>query len=299
LLALVIAVVALASDIPDGYVRTPYGVRPKECVLELPSGSRFSEHEDGLLVTTPEGQYIHPVPSICHEDDVLGKYNEKTKQKMAGKVDSTAFPLNGWLDYAGWYPPSGEDNINYFSSTYLIPGDPPSDAGQVLFYFIGSQDNAYAAVNILQPVLTWGNGVKGWNLASWCCCPKNISVQSKTISGLKAGQHINGIIKRVDSVTWDIESIVQETGANTTLTPQVGSYLYDWADVTLEVYSVTACNQFATGPCVFSALNLKDVQGDTLTPAWQLTKTTQCNGVIQSSGANSLSITHSTTVDTN
>jgi len=211
-------------------------------------------------------------------------------RKKNPKVD--AFPLNGWLDYGGWYPPTGESNLNEFTSIYTVPGDPAADRGQVLFYFIGMQDNAYAAVNILQPVLTWGNGVKGWNLASWDCCPKNITVQSKTLTGFGAGDTIKGTIKRIDDATWFIDSTVVKTGANTTLYSEVGDYLYNWADVTLEVYSVTACDEFAKGPMTFSSNVIKDVQGATITPNWSLTKASDCSGVIKVVDSQTVTITH-------
>jgi len=155
------------------------------------------------------------------------------------------------------------------------------------------QDNAYPlAVNILQPVLTWGNGSPGWNAASWACCPKNITVESKTIPGLKAGQHLAGTILRQDADTWMIDTRIVETGANTTLYAEVGSYLYDWADVTQEVYSVTACNQFATGPCTFASLTLEDQQQTVLVPNWQITGVTDCNGVEAQTNPTTITISH-------
>jgi len=287
--------VALSIDVPAGYKLTPYGVRPLECVLELPSGSHIHEHESGLRVVTPEGEYIYSVPEICHQDDVMGKYNEKMKQKLSGQVNAGFPEINGWLDYAGWYPPSAESNLDSFTSTYVVPGNPPADSGQVLFWFIGMQDNAYAAVNILQPVLTWGNGVKGWNLASWDCSPKNITVQSKTITGFGTGDTIRGTIKRQTDSTWYIDATIEKTGANTTLFSHVGDYLYNWADVTLEVYSVTACNQFSSGAMTFENLVLMDVQQATLTPSWTLTRETTCTGIIQIVDPLTMTITHSTT----
>jgi len=105
------------------------------------------------------------------------------------------------------------------------------------FYFIGMQDNNYAAVNIIQPVLTWGNelfnGVKGWNLASWDCCPSNITTKSCTITGFGAGDQIRGTLQRQDDSTWVIDATIVKSGANTTLVSHVGTYLYDWSDVTL------------------------------------------------------------------
>jgi len=293
-LAFLVLVAAVYSlDLPEGMVLTPFGIRSSRCVLEVESGSHIAQTPTGLKITQTSStgvvlseQFI-TVPEECHHDGFVENYlrNRRTK----------AFPpINGWIDNAGWYPPSSESNLDSFTSVYTVPGDPPSDVGQVLFFFIGMQNNAYPnAVNILQPVLTWGNGIKGWNLASWDCCPKNITVSSKSITGFGAGDLIDGYINRVSSDTWKINSVIQKSGANTTLVAQVGTYLYDWADVTQEVYGVTDCPQFAKGTMTFSKLTLKDAAQQTLSPGWQFTGTTQCSGVIKQTDATTITITHS------
>jgi len=200
---------------------------------------------------------------------------------------------DGWLDNAGAYPLGQAGNISQFTGLYTVPGDPASNSGQVLFYFIGMQDNNYAAVNIVQPVLTCGNGVNGWNLASWDCCPKNITIQSKTITGFGAGDQIKGTLKRQSDSTWIIDSTIVKSGANTTLISHVGDYLYDWSDVTLEVYGVDTCPQFAKGPMQFTDLQLLGPTGQVLKPTWSLTGATGCSGSIKYDGANAFNITHS------
>jgi len=218
------------------------------------------------------------------------KRDEQTNTKNLG-----VSPVpDGWLDNAGAYPLGQAGNISHFSGLYTVPGDPASDNGQVLFYFIGMQDNNFAAVNIIQPVLTWGNGVKGWNLASWDCCPSNITVHSPTITGFGAGDQIRGTLQRQDSSTWLIDSSIVKSGANTTLTSHVGTYLYDWSDVTLEVYSVATCAEFAKGPMQFTNLQLLGPTNNTLSPSWSLTGATGCSGSIKYDGKAAFNITHST-----
>jgi len=281
-----------AQRVPDGMVITPFGIRSAKCVLEVESGSHIYQTPAGLRVTTESNgqvlsEQIVTVPEECHRDGFVENY---LKNRQARRTQAM---YDGWIDNAGWYPPNGENNLNSFTATYTVPGNPPSDSGQVLFYFIGMQDNAYSAVNILQPVLTWGNGIQGWNLASWDCCPSNISVSSKSITGFGAGDLINGVIQRQNADTWEVNAIIAKSGANTTLYPEVGTYLYDWADVTLEIYSVNQCTQFAKGAMTFSKLVLKDSQGATLTPAWDFTGTTMCSGAIKQVDAQTITITHS------
>lgn len=90
------------------------------------------------------------------------------------------------------------------------------------------------------------------------------------------------------------------------LVSQVGSFYYDWADVTLEVYSVSgacvpvcvchcthvcgtiyqvnSCDDFAQGPMTFSQMALHDRQGNDITSqaAWTSTGQTACGGKIHS-----------------
>jgi len=294
--ALLFATAAFAQNL----VITPFGRRLRQCVLEVESGSHVYEHGDNLRITRElNGQvlssYEYVVPAECHTDGFVEKQRETMSTKRRAnkykRLGESPVP-DGWLDNAGAYPLGQAGNISHFSGLYTVPGDPASDAGQVLFYFIGMQDNNYAAVNIIQPVLTWGNGVKGWNLASWDCCPKNITVQSKTITGFGAGDQIRGTLQRQVDQTWIIDSTIVKSGANTTLTSHVGPYLYDWSDVTLEVYSTTTCPEFAKGPMQFTNLSLLGPTGNALSPSWTLTGTTGCDGHITYDGKNAFNITH-------
>jgi len=287
-------VAAVAASAIEDMVITPFGPRLRQCVLEVESGSHIYETDDGLRVTREINGLLHSyevdVPLECHTDGFV----EQLMHKRAMRRAENPVP-DGWLDNAGAYPLGKAGNISQFTGVYTVPGDPASNSGQVLFYFIGMQDNNFAAVNIIQPVLTWGNGVSGWNLASWDCCPKNITVQSKTITGFAAGDEIKGTLKRQSDSTWLIDATIVKSGANTTLTSHVGDYLYDWSDVTLEVYSVSVCAQFAKGPMKFTNLQLLGPNGETLKPTWSLTAATGCGGSITSDGANAFNITHSQT----
>uniref|UniRef100_A0A6B2LDW6 Uncharacterized protein n=1 Tax=Arcella intermedia TaxID=1963864 RepID=A0A6B2LDW6_9EUKA len=269
---------------------TPFGYRPSECVLQVPHGSTVALGErQELLIHTPleDGSVstaTYVAPAHCGDDLMDIK-----KRRGPNRVKET----NGWLDYVGWYPPQGENNLRRFTSTYVVPQDPVNNQGdQVLFYFIGMQDNdSPNAVNILQPVLTWGNGHKQWYVQSWACCPSNITVSSPPLFGLTAGSTFQGVISRQSPSTWLIDSIFD--GKHTTLNTQVGDYIYNWADITLEVYSVNTCNDFAKGKAFFNSLVLLDQQGQTLTPQWENDSgNTLCGGSIAPASANSYYIQH-------
>jgi len=293
----------LATAFAGDMVITPFGRRISQCVLEVESGSHIYQLPNGNLHITEEraGQvissYEHVVPTECHTDGFV----EQQRRIMAERRFNRPYNLDvspvpdGWLDNAGAYPLGKAGNISHFSGLYTVPGDPLTDSGQVLFYFIGMQDNNYAAVNIIQPVLTWGNGVKGWNLASWDCCPSNITTKSRTIAGFGAGDQIRGTLQRQDDSTWVVDSTIVKSGANTTLVSHVGTYLYDWSDVTLEVYGVSTCGQFAKGPMQFTNLSLLGPTNNELAPSWTLTGATGCTGSIKYDGKVSFNINHSQT----
>jgi len=257
-------------------------MRPEECVLEVPSGSRISEEnghvriqasaEDGGAVTYFEA------PAICHTDLLNGKRGG-TQEEVPVEGPPAFPPINGWLDYAGWYPQKADNNIQSMSATYTIPQPPKSNTQQTLYYFIGIQDNSSPAVNILQPVLTFGPPNAGWYVESWACCPSNISVHSSAVLGLKPGTTMTGFVQRQNADTWEINS--SYNGKNTTLFPDIGGYNYNWFAATDEIYNVNNCNQFAVGPMTISKMVLTDKQGANLTPKWQLTGATQCGGSIK------------------
>jgi len=276
-------------------VITPFGPRSSECVLEVPTGSTVTPGEgDQLIITTPAVDDMPSQTKYYKAPPHCGDDIEAIRQKRILRKEPQ-FPAatNGWLDYVGWYPPSGENNLRSFTSTYVVPQDPQNaQGGQVLFYFIGMQDNDNSsAVNILQPVLTWGNGYKRWYLKSWVCCPKNITVSSNPLFGLEAGSQLQGVISRESPSNWLVDSIFN--GQHTTLHAQVGDYIYNWADITLEVYYVDNCPDFARGKAEFNELALTDAQGAKISPTWQkYSGATICGGSILPEGTDGYCIQH-------
>jgi len=297
LVACILLFAALVSCIQDDKVLTPYGYRPRQCVMEVPSGSLVgTDPATGKLrVESPLGEStvvkMFDSPPECAED-IQDIYTRMVLKKKMKPTNATApFPINGWLDYTGWYPPTGQSNLQKFTSTYTIPNNPTTSTPQTLFYFIGMQDNDNSEyLNIIQPVLTWGNGNPSWYVQSWACCPSNITVSSPALTGLQQGQNMNGVISRASADVWTIDS--EWMGQHTTLNAQVGDMLYNWADVTLEVYNVNNCQQFANGMFTAAKLALYDNLNQRLTPQWTYTSPTSCSGTIQSAGANTITIKH-------
>jgi len=267
-------------------VPTPFGLMPETCVHRGVGDSvTLHQVEGGVDTVYTNGTIIHfPALPECLE------YQNRIAEMRAAKKSGGPTWVDGWLDYAGWYPPS---DVTSFKGNYLVPPNPSANSAQVLFYFIGVENmNSGSGVTILQPVLTWGNGLTGWSFASWNCCPSGQAHESTPLQGFSAGATISGTIQFLSSVNnWEILSTVN--GKTTNLTVADASREFNWADVTLETYSVTACNQFPNGPMTFTSLQMAFEDGSSHTPAWTLTGATECSGSITVQNPLALTITHS------
>lgn len=268
-------------------IPTPHGDRPAECVIEIPDGATFYESEGGLTIEHQDGRResrsVHP---ICHTDSVALKMAARRTGQPPKLTSGTnaSMKVGQWMDNAGYTYNSG---YSKFSGNYNIPADPKSGSGQILYYFIGLENTNDGPVNILQPVLGWSSG---WTLASWACCPSNISTTSRTISGLQAGQLVEGNMERTGASTWKIDSTVN--GQTTTLNPTVGSYGYVWADVTLEIYSISSCDQYSNGKVHFTDMKLTGSGGESVTPQWTQPAGTECQGKVDIFDTQTIDIYH-------
>jgi hypothetical protein len=156
---------------------------------------------------------------------------------------------------------TGNTAIGGFSATYTVPGTPPGDAdnGQTLFYFIGAENTDGTPRHgangdgrtILQPVLTydpsaWCKGSKtGWCMSSWNCCPANVTTHSTYINDIKPGEKWVGFFNLTSETTYEVVSKSAVTGQETKLAMARGGRDFNWADVTLEVYGINKCDEFA------------------------------------------------------
>lgn len=68
-------------------------------------------------------------------------------------------------------------------------------------------------------------------------------------------------------------------GSSTELTVDTSGLTFDWADVTLEVYSVTSCNQFPTQGVAFTDMVIES-GGRSINADWTVKKGNSCNDVV-------------------
>ena len=182
-------------------VPTPFGLRPKQCVVEVPDGAHVDEDETGLVLSHPQlGTWRHEADPLCSHPDYAPRpraprpaaaartppMNRTVAHCDAPPCTCDSLPCNNWIDTAGYM--TGDTLIGGMSSVMTIPKSPPHgfQPAQTLFYFIGSEntdgqprhgDPPPSGRAILQPVLTYApetncggvNGTKtGWCISSWC-----------------------------------------------------------------------------------------------------------------------------------
>ncbi len=249
------AAAAAAAAAWGPLVSTPCGPRPQMCVREAPPGAVLGEaglvHADGRLETVD-------TPRACHAF-------------METYLAASAAVPDGWVASAGVYRMDPTSTVHSFTARFTVPPAPANPRRpETLYYFIGLEDRSQGKLTTIhQPVLTWGDQTEGgqfdnqWHLWSWTCCPKNLTWHSADIAGFRPGDTIYGSIEKTSEDTWRVDGAWRQGDGqwrNTTLTSRVGGYNYNYADVTLEVYNVTACDQMSAGRSVFSdiALTLDD-----------------------------------------
>jgi len=265
------------STTATALINTPCGKRLKECVREAPQQSiiTFSssnEAHDFNILHHNGTIEKYTVPQSCHDYfNTLAPKKQPLQQKTPNLPTSSTVP-NGWIESAGVYRMDPTNTIHSFDASWTVPSKPKSpQRPETLYYFIGLEDRTQGKfTTIHQPVLTWGDQTEGglysneWHLWSWTCCPKNLTWHSPDIAGFQPGDTIYGEITKIDAETWKINGGWKESNGtwhNTTLLSQVGGYNYNYADVTLEVYNITDCEQMSNGDVLFEDLHLTTDHG--------------------------------------
>lgn len=259
-------------------VVTPFGRFPADCVRHVPSGARLRELDDGSVeVRVGEDTQTFAAKPHCVEH-----------------VKSLTQVRDGWLDYVDEY--TTPLTVGFFNGTYTVPEEPPSGMdGQTLFYFIGTENMKDSeSITILQPVLTWANGHDKWNMASWNCCPAGEATTSDFLLDLEPGTTAYGYI----NITETEATIVSEyAGKSVNLVIEGEMRVFDWLDVTLEVYGVDGCDDFAASDATISAMTIQDSTGAAFVPDWEdATGSTDCEGS-QTFSADTWTVSHSTTAE--
>jgi len=196
-----------------------------------------------------------------------------SEQGDASTTEEPSSELDGWVDYVGFWP---KQDVIGFNATYTVPANPVSTStDQVLFYFIGIEnieesesqvetatvapdESLESTITILQPVLTYGNTEEGWSMASWNCCPTGQTWMSSSITNLQANDTLAAEITVGTQYSTVTSSLLDSTDGTVketySLSVDTEDRSFDWMDVTLEVYQLDECDEFAG-----SAMHITDM----------------------------------------
>ena len=292
------------------FVATPFGLRHKDCILEVPNGATVAQDDVGVRITDMNGVMTshppcaNPIPpptikntvrtrSVIHHTDPDPSCNEPP-------CTCNTLPCNNWIDNAGSMDVTTP--IGGMSATYLTPSTPMNGTKkQTLFFFIGAENTdgiprhgqpPPSGRAILQPVLTYDpsgwcvNSTTGWCFSSWNCCPKNVTTHSPYITDVKPGDLFFGSFNlSEDGTTYETVGRNVATGEETKLKSIRGERNFNWADITQEVYNIKTCNDFSSSGMEFQDVKLWDTKGNIMRPKWLLTGSKPCNGEIKQEGS--------------
>jgi len=220
------------------------------------------------------------------------------QQAAGASIDEPSSELDGWVDYVGFWP---KQDVTGFNATYTVPAYPKSTStDQVLFYFIGienieeSESNPETAtvapdeslestITILQPVLTYGNTEEGWSMASWNCCPTGQTWMSSSITNLKPNNTLTAEISVGSEYSTITSSLIDPKHGTVkesySLTVDTEDRSFDWMDVTLEVYQLTECEEFADSAMHITDMVATGSNGKEIKMDWvDNSGATDCNG---------------------
>ena len=246
------------ATVPFDFLPTPNGWFHPSCIIEVREDERVRglriEHATGTTRDIARCQHPH--------------YSRSGNPIFSDIVAPT---VNGWAARADDVITA----IEWLSATWAVPSNPSSNTGQTVYLFPGLEP-ATTGDTILQPVLAW-NGLyapAGWAIYSWNCCRNGSQIHStavpvsagETISGYVWGTNCNGLTGVCN--TWQVRT--SSTNNSSTLDTDSYGESLDWVfGGALEVYGVSACNQYPASSSVsYQNLTAHQVGGATLTPAW-------------------------------
>ena len=142
---------AAAPSSDESLVLTPAGYMEKSKVHFISEGQQLNVRNGRLQsIDSHTGMTLHDFGDV--------------------KITPTRLPAaSGWIAYSYWT--NTGTPITYFTTNWVVPSAPTSQASQTVFLFNGMQDGATSTSYIVQPVLQWGpsaaGGGKYWAITNW------------------------------------------------------------------------------------------------------------------------------------
>jgi len=229
------------------YVRTPAGLKHRDCVTELSEDATIAD--DGT-VTRADGRQDRLGP--CSHPSFAARAADARvagAEAAAGEVPS----VNGWIIASWWDAPTW---VRRLYENFTVPANPAAN-GAVVFLF-PSFEGIGGSGSIVQPVLQWGNngafGGNYWTIASWYVWGSN-SVHSAPIR-VRAGDFLWGGLEASDCqangthCSWMITTRSRDLGRSTAIRIRGATQYRSVQGGVLEVYDLTGCDQLPASRAV-------------------------------------------------
>jgi hypothetical protein len=253
---------AVASD--TDLIATPGGWYHADCVNLVPNGARVEKN--GRVHRLDGTSY--QLPSCIHPGRVEGP-------RALGEAGALAPLDTGWLEWAKYDAGHAWTEID---ASWHVPPVPAATytSSQVYYTFPGIE-----AAFISQPVLSYGfvpattgspaYGGNFWSLASWHCSFPGSCAHGPPIT-VATGDSLLGRVYETNCLNgkciWTIVGTDVTKGTNSTFAIQDTFDLNVAVGGALEVYNLTACNQFPSHGAFFTGVALYDQNHHLTSPVW-------------------------------
>jgi len=278
------------TSLPKGFVHTPVGPLPEDCVHKVDNGAHVYEGKNGVLhVKSPVTDIIKTIPA-CDIRKYITAYLTKFKSPAV---------YDGWLAFTCWQYPNASGTISSFLGSFSVPQAPQNDP-EVLYLFTALQNVNWIPIidpdptifDIIQPVLQYpGDNGNYWSVKSWYVTLDQGALASPEII-VAVGSDVFGNMTKTGPESWYIGG-TSASGQVTKLDvsrPRLAKQ--PWAYNTAEGYGVLGCGYEPTNSCSFTNLMLT-ANGQQLTPQWSAhqSPTPKCDETAHINSPSSVDIT--------
>jgi hypothetical protein len=178
------------------------------------------------------------------------------------RAGETPDPISDrWIVYSEWQNQSGTP-LSYFNSNWIVPPEPTTDNGQLIYLFNGLENASLDVV--LQPVLQWGASPAGggsyWAITNWYVgAPGSGIAMHSPLIKVNVGDNLQGLMTMTGKTADGEFNYVSEFKGYPKATlkvTDVGELV--WATETLECYGLKQFSDYPdTSKTVFDAIEIK------------------------------------------
>ncbi|HEY2516336.1 MAG TPA: RICIN domain-containing protein [Polyangiaceae bacterium] len=256
------------AGVPAHYVATPVGYLDPSCLVHV---GRSETVGDDSVIRSPGG--AARTTTMCNHPryDSAGHVVTESPTVADVATPDRVLPQQATSDIEGWSLAdfaTYKAGVSHLSVSWVVPPT-PAEAGQVLFFFPGTQPlDGKPGGTILQPVLAYENAQ--WFAQSWNCCEGNGNAEygdsvpvnpGDTISGTMVGTSCHAGTGICDN--WTVQTTDVDTGQSSTFATSSFGHPQQWIFAgVLEAYSLKSCSQLpASGSMVWHDFQIQGLNG--------------------------------------